>query len=539
MTNPETVSSKLDDPSKGFWSVFGFAFVYFLGAAAFTGLLIATITNIWRARADKFRRGTVKYRFKEHIVFIGYNSLIAGMIQKICEKEDVRIVVGVENNASTICDKIKNRLFNDYRNRVVVLQADGCNMKDLERLRVSYAKDIYIIGEHDDAYNLKCYRTIYEVFLCEKSPKAKMPQCYVNLHSQATLTLFRTYASAGDLGIDFTSFHSFSFYDEWARTMIQNEWESNESIQDHFIIAGMTEMGLALARKVALLCHNPNDNKPTRITFIDDEACKKSKLFIIQHQDFFDNCLYRIRSKNGDQIHRPKYEKAILDIEFAFIDGDLTDDMVRQNISYSRFFQQNTTIALCYDDPQQNLIMGLNLPNIVYDNKSGASVWIYQPTFGDLGNYLKNSWYQKVVTFGMLGEDLDIKNEENIRKAKLLNHFFIYYNNNSEKEGKEKEINYSDDDLIQKEWESINVYKRWECIRRAEFISLCENKRQSNCGISQLFKLERKRNTTDNLLFDNEESYTLRGIIPEYFKALQKDISSKNYQLNKTNNDQH
>lgn len=535
LTNQETMHKNVYNPDQPHQeSPFGLAFVYLIGAGVFTGLLIATITNIFRARSDKFRRGTVKYKFKDHIVFIGYNGLIAGMIQNICDKEDVRIVVGVENNASTVCDKIKNRLFNDYRDRVVVLQADGCNMKDLERLRVSYAKDIYIIGEHEDAYNLKCYRTIYEVFLCEKSPKAKMPQCYVNLHSQATLTLFRTYASAGDLGIDFTNFHSFSFYDEWARMLIiktmkekmeikgtktKKNWPGYEHLQDHFIIAGMTEMGIALARKATLLCQKP-DGKPTIITLIDNEASKKARDFIIQHQDFFDRIPYRIQTKTTNYKHIPtiSFNNDNCTI-FEFIDGDLFDNTIRQEISDSTNNNQQTiTLAICYDDPQQNIVSGLNLPNNYYGADSKAYVWLYQPTLGDLGKYLKSKRYTNFSTFGMSGYELDIRNTDCVDNAKLINHFFRHIDD-KDKDGNDKKIEFTNNVLIKTEWESTDIHRRWMCIRHAEFIPIL-TQYMDYIPYSKLIELERKRSTTDIFLFGEEDLYSHQNIFPKYMDYL-------------------
>lgn len=480
----------------GFWKVFGLAFVFVLGAVFFTGLLIATITNIWRARAEKYRRGTVKYRFSGHIVFLGYNNLIAGMIQKICEKEDV-VVVGVEENASAVSDKIKNRLFDKYRKKVVVLKADSCNRGDLERLRIPYAKEVYIIGEHDDAYNLKCYRTIYELSLCNRSSETKMPQCYVNLQSQATLTLFRTYASAGELGIDFTEFHSFSFYDEWARLMIQKKWQGSENLQYHFIVAGMTEMGVALARKAALLCHHPNNDKPTIITFIDEKAHSRSKNFIIQHQDFFEH---------DDQIK---------DVKFEFVEGDLSIETIRQDISKKACNSQlTTTIAICYNDSRHNITMGINLPNNVYEEKSNVHIWVYQPTSGDLGKYLKGSRYKNVITFGMSGNKLDIRNEENIFKAKLINHYFYRENDSN--------IDYSNLFLIDKEWEAISISDRWSYIRRAEFIPFLL---QYKDDMSKMVKLEHNRRVADDALFGKKGSLSQQQDQEKYINAIQYDIA--------------
>jgi len=533
MTNPETVRKRAYGTIQPvFWKVFLYALVYVLGAVFFTGLLIATVTNIWRARSDKFRRGAVSYGFEKHIVFLGYNSLIAGMIQKICEEEEpkhVRIVVGVENNASSVSDEIKNRLYEKYRSYVVVLQADSCNMEDLERLRVPYAKEVYIIGEHDDTYNLKCYRTIYEVSLCERSKKTRMPKCYVNLQSQATLTLFRTYASTGELGIDFSKFHSFSFYDEWSKMivkeMIENSWAGNENYQDHFFIGGMTEMGIALARRIALLFQKPDPNNHTIITLIDENAASKSRHFIIQNQVFFEHCRYSVLTKEGKQTP-PKIngnKQSDIDIEFEFIEGNLSENSIRGTISKSQQdSHQKTTIALCYEDPLLNLTMGLNLPD--YEEEGDTRVWVYQPTLGDLGKYLKNSLYKRVITFGMLGEHLDIRNKENSCIPMLINHYFRH------QDGK---TNYANRYLVETEWDGTSISDRWACIRRADFIPVIARYNDNNEDeLKKMKDMEAKRTMVDNLLFstkkknkkNKENSYLYLKDYSKYIKAIKQDI---------------
>ena len=532
LTNPETLHKSVYDPDQNTeltnklppeWLLF---IAYIIGAIVFTGLLIATITNAWRGRAERFRRGAVSYKFKNHIVFLGYNHLIAGMILKILENEkDARIVVGVENNASVISDKIKNRLYDRHRKNVVVLQADSCNREDLDRLRICQAKEVYIIGEHDDTYNLKCYRTIYELSLCERTRETRMPECYVNLHSQTTLTLFRTYTSANELGIDFTNFHSFSFYDEWARIMIMKmldkKWKIDKNLQNHFIIAGMTEMGIALARKATLLCNKPSDGEHTIITIIDNEMDKKAKHFIVQHQDFFDRCMYRIQSKNFNSIYTPINGDHILDVEYEFIEGNLSDEIIRHHLSAIAGNDKKTTIlAICYDDPQQNIVSGLNLPSIYYNVKkknldeSKARVWIYQPTLGDLGKYLKSYRFNRFDTFGMLGEDLEIQNTECISKAKLITHFFRHKERN--------DMDYSKHKLIDTEWDATSIAKRWICIRHAEFIRILE---QYKANDKDMEIMERKRSAIDIFLFGEEDLYSLeKNFYANYITTLKNII---------------
>ena len=462
-----------------------FTVIYIFGTIAFTGLLISAITNIWRTRSEKFRRGAVSYNFKNHIVFIGYNNLVPGMIQKICEAdEDTRVVVGVEDQASTVSDKIKNRLWQKYRKNVVTLKADSCNREDLKRLRVPYAKDVYIIGEQDDAYNLKCYRTIYELSLKEPSSKNRMPQCYVNLQSQSTLALFRTYASAGEIGVDFTNFHAFNFKDEWASTLLLKDstrFKNFDECHNHIIIAGMTEMGVFIAQEAVLLFHYPNTH--TTITFVDDAAEMHKKDFIAQHQKLFEH-------------------SDMLDVDFEFVEGGLSDD----------FYDSSdiTTVAICYDDPQQNITLGLNLPENIY-GKDNVSVWVYQPTSGDLGKYLKNSRYKNVVTFGMSGDLLDIRNKKNTQIAKRINHYFRRCN--------EAQIDYSNQRLIEMEWEELSIYDRWSCLRRAIFTSVLS---QYEANFSVMAELERRRSVAEDLLFPSKTTEPID--YTKYIKSLKEDI---------------
>ena len=494
MTNSESLRQSLDGTMQS--SAWILAIVYVLGAIIFTGLLIATVTSIWRTRSEKFRRGVVSYRFKSHIVFIGYNSLVPGMIQKICEEdEDVRIVVGVEDKASTISDMIKNRLWNNYRKKVVTLKADSCNREDLERLRIPYAKEVYIIGEHDDAYNLRCYRTIYELSLYKSYSKCKMPQCYVNLQSQSTLKLFRTYASAGETGVDFTNFHAFNFKDEWASTLLlknSTRFKKNNNCHNHIIIAGMTEMGVFIAQEAVLLCHYPNTH--TTITFIDDAAEMRKKSFVAQHHNLFDH-------------------SDLLDVDFEFVEGDISDENVRLNLAHhADDLGRVVTIAICYDDPQQNISLGLNLPENFYGDKNNVRVWIYQPTSGDLGKYLKNSHYKNVVTFGMSGDLLDVRNNKNIQIAKRINHYFRRCN--------EEKIDYSNQRLIEMEWEELSIYDRWSYLRRAIFTSVLS---QYETDFSVMAELERRRSIAENMLFPSETTEPID--YNKYITSLKDDIS--------------
>ena len=538
--NTGTNNSQNEGGNGGY--IFWLSIVYFIGAVVFTGLFIATITNILRTRADRFKLGTINYKFKNHVVFIGYDDLIIGMIQKICNDEQERttnnqnnnkivrffkklvyiegsyIVVGVESNASDINDRIKNKIYNAHKDKIVVLMADGCNRNELEkRLRVHYAESVYIIGEHDDAYNLKSYRTIYEISLCQKKFWERMPECYVNLRHKSTLTLFQTYAIASDIGVDFSYFHAFNFYDEWARFMIVGEGlkeeyridyrngESNGSRQVHLVIAGMTEMGRALARQAILVCHYPK-NTPTKITFIDPQANLYSKQLIGSHQDLFKRCPYTFFDSSAQKVHEPKpnerekiNKNEILDVEFEFYAADISDLPIRDILEkWAEDGNQLLTIAICLSKAPQNLAAGLYLPNKFFEKH--IPIWIYQPTYGDLGNYLRGSKrYNNVVTFGMSGENLDICNENMLKKVQLINHYLNNHENGV--------VNYDNDRWMEMEWEALGIHEKWLCINRASRIpAINRMKDKDGADIDMIAKVELKRMKIERLIVPGASS---------------------------------
>ena len=519
MASPVTVRNEAYN-SPPSWNFLGYSIVYFIGAIFFTGIFVATITNILRTRADRFKAGTVKYKFKGHIVFLGYDDMIVGMILKLCEERngDVRIVVGVEDKVYEINDKIKNRLYGKYKYNVVVLQADGCNRTDLEkRIRVPHAERVYIIGEHDDAYNLKSYRTIYELSLCSKKKDfdERLPQCYVNLRHKSTLSLFQTYATAGDIGVDFSKFHVFNFYDEWARNMIVGEKLGVESRIDrgappkkniHLVIVGMTEMGIALARQAMLWCHYPNDIKTT-ITFIDPQADLYSKLFVGSHQNLFKVCHYTLfkpydsnkeKNENSKQdigFYKVKEinEGSELDIEFEFYKTYISDDDIRKIIvDWGSDKQQLLTIAICLPKAAQSFGAAIYLPEELIDNKN-VPIWVYQPTYGDMGNYLSGSRYKNIITFGMSGESLDICNEDIIKTAKKINHYFRNHK-------KEVPVNYDNERWIDAEWQSNDIHKKWMCINRAGCITAMQRIKDSPDIDNLLIRVEIKRRIIEKLV---------------------------------------
>lgn len=426
-----------NNTNKDFWR---YLLAHLIGTLAFTGILIATITNIFRTWGDRFKNGVMRFRsFNRHTVFLGYDDMVSGMIAKLCGDEDVpnriRIVVGVPNRVYETYMQLRNALPQRQRRCVVVMKADCCNIDDLKRLNVHKAKDVYIIGAQDDAYSLNSYNRIQSI--CKKH----RPECYVQMQYLSTYALFQTYTKIEGMKY----FHAFNFHNEWARKMLmRDEIDTRNGVsitadsdkQVHLVIVGMTEMGEALAREVAFLCHYPNfvtKGIRTKITFIDPKVKEPEKYF---------------RGR-----YRHLLEAKFLDIEFEFLNNNIADEETQKLIgSWANDEKQVLTIAACTDMPHRSMAAGLYLPDAVFDKK--IPVWVYQPTKGDMASYLGSSCFGNVTTFGMSGKELDIKNEEGIRRAKRLNHFYWHLKDN-------ESIDYSDMETIDREWDCCNVFDKW------------------------------------------------------------------------------
>lgn len=459
--------------------------VYLLGSVVLSGILIATITNLYRNRADKFKRGIVQYHFKNHILVLGYDDLMVDMIRQLCKdcKNSTWIEVAVSSDVPGACLKIRNRLTEDERKRVVIVQADSCNRYDLEkRLYVKDAQSVYIIGDASDkthdAINLDSFNLIGEICSNER-----MPECYVNLKFQSSFALFQAYAGSDNSNtrMIYSHFHPFNFEEEWARILIMgekegfNQWRidyrsGEDNIckypekQIHLLIAGMTEMGEALAREAAFLCHYRSFAKNgtrTLITFIDKNAKENMDYFIGRYHRLFEMCKYTYRSSPKDNYAKPQNDDSFLDIEFEFINSNIADpDMVEVIKDWAKDKKRMLTIAVCFEIPNKNLAAALYLPDMIFSN--AIPVWVYQPARGDLNRYLNNdekayNKFKNIVTFGASGRELlGADYEKDIQKAKKLNHFYC----KGCSVGTDYESNEAKAEM-DTAWRNMNISERW------------------------------------------------------------------------------
>ena len=289
----------------------------------------------------------------------------------------------------------------------------------------------------------------YLKFVAEKMTMtdSRRPQVHVLFQSSVTLELLLKY--------DLPSFvnekldvYPFTMEDMWAK----NVWvslpgitkmlypsldrlsiTSDSSSKIHLVISGFDEQAEILSIHAALLAHFPNyrstDRYPirTRITLLDQQMKAKRDAFIARYSSLFMHSYYRTVSVQNQVVHLHKpvsdeNRKAFVDVEWEFVEGSITDDIVRDKIErWSIDQNQQLTLVISHDDDEVNLKEVLCLPTILKERNIPVLVRLRRSELADL---LKESpLCSHLYPFGMYDRGYDVELPL-IRMAKYLNYFY-------------------------------------------------------------------------------------------------------------------
>jgi hypothetical protein len=152
--------------------------------------------------------------------------------------------------------------------------------------------------------------------------------------------------------------------------------------------------------------HFPNSDKAkTRITFIEKNADKEKDEFITRNRHFFEVqsfTYYDLTSERDEnkeaQGCRSEYvafkgdDANFLDVEFEFIKGDVFSKQVQDLINgwaKEHEKKQYLSVFLALADQRQNFVMGMNLPDAVYDH--AVPIFIRQDRSDNFVTNLRNA----------------------------------------------------------------------------------------------------------------------------------------------------
>ena len=426
------------------------------GAFAFGGLLISTISNVFDRRVAIVREGLMSYRYKNHVVILGCNNIVAGLLHQILGApgfDGSKVVVMTSQNVPELKRIFSSEFSGKEMKRIDILFGDRTSRNDLKRLWVHLSREIFIPGENNeadhDSKNNACVREIESIldFHFPNEYDLNQLDCNVLFDSQTThaahqfLNLQRSNPS--NKRRNHLNVNSFSFYEKWAQKVFvackhENtvypplDFETISPDSDkfvHIIIAGMTRMGFALGVQAARLGHYANyKRRKTRITFIDSHADRESNYFASRFQRFYDSVDVAYEDVFTGEKLKKQGALPYINIELGFINGHFESPQIRQKlVDWASDRDALTTIAICFNNSATCLAAGMYLPDKVYENK--VNVLVQQETghsilsllFADDPKVVNR--YENVKAFGMVNDCIDLTHHSNF-KAMAINYFY-------------------------------------------------------------------------------------------------------------------
>lgn len=454
----------------------------------FIAVLTSMITNAFERIGQNYLSGESTFLMKGHIVIIGTSDVIYSILSSK-KNQKTRFLI------MTSQDVIKKRreVISFLNEDIVFLHGDRTSSKDINRLSIAFAKEVFIIGEAEENDSIESYRDsnnmeCVEIIASNKDVikyrnDTNKLLCHVMFEYQTTFVAFQ-FSEMGDSFKAHLDFKPFNFYDMWAQkvlvsggrdrtdsimyykyldTLPNGQFISKDSEQTvHLIIIGMTKSGIALGLEAAQVCHFPNfisdKTKRTRITFIDTNADIEFNYLNGRYRHLFELARYRIiNCMSGDETSMSvewKNDNSWLDVEWEFLKGRVESPLIQSYISKACEDKNHiVTIAACLPRSHQSIATALFLPDIVFSEC--LQVLVYQRHSGSIIDSIAKPTaqasdtipyrYKKLRPFGMIDCGYDPLFEKRLdMRSKLISYVYDSYYRTDENEN---EIHMWDEEL--------------------------------------------------------------------------------------------
>jgi len=448
------------------------AIIAILGVFLLNGLLVSSLVGWIDSRKEKWLKGEVRYK-RSHLgkyryaVVIGANEIAASVITNLltppkvgeisykCEGNNKYVVLQTSRDVELVRSELASHLSEKDLKKVIIYKALRDSEKELEKLYIEYSTEIYVLGEstlidggetYHDAMNMRCVNLIANMLEKTKNKREKEKErtswsakkvCKVMFEYQTTASIFQ-FSDVSQTIKNNLNFIPFNRYESWARkVMVDGLYKDIQYIPlegngipeksldfVHFVIVGMSKMGIAMGVEALLQAHYLNSEiARTRITFIDSNADLEMAFFKGRYANLFE--LIRNRyidtSYNGYDIpwddpmkedvckwkHLSEDGENFLDVEIEFLKGKIESEGVRNCLKrISDDKSAKLTIAICLTHTHQAIASSLYLPIEVYKNDRLQQIWVYQRESEDIISNLNNECndlrYKKLRPFGML-----------------------------------------------------------------------------------------------------------------------------------------
>lgn len=413
---------------------FGRLVAYLLGTIFFSGVVVATLTNIIRTAGERYTNGTARYKFKDHVLFLGYDELMIGTLrQEMDSLWENDFVVAVPDNVAAVRNALYQQLSPQQCQRLIVIRASLVNVDDLAKVaQVLVAKKIFIIGQaDDDSHDANILKSLGFISALSSSHHKDPIPCMYYLRNQSTFYLlhrikfeaenFRHYILLAHLPYDkdlielhINAAEPFNFHESIARHLLFGSLRDNEDTlrldasqgDPHLVICGMSAMGLALMRDVLMTQHFPS--RRLLLTLVDPNACDEMHRLLVRHRPLFDNCHYSFRNLDDpsqDFDHPARLD--FLDFDIEFLQCDLAHprlaELLRQWVPQSSG-PSVTAIAVCTDSVQQNIALAIYMPREIFQAR--VPIWVYQTGDNSMNAFVEtggsNNLYSCIHVFSTL-----------------------------------------------------------------------------------------------------------------------------------------
>jgi len=438
----------------------------------FIAVLTSMFTNFFERIGQNYLSGESTFLMKNHIVIIGTSDVLYSILKSKKQRNNEknkskdRFLILTSRDVVQKRREVLSFVNKDIDSKhIVFMYGDRTSEKDIHRLSLAYAKEVFIIGDSEendsvesyrDSNNMDCVTLIAKVLEDKKKRKEdkKLP-CHVMFEYQTTFVAFQ-FSAMGDSFKENIDFLPFNFYDMWAqKVLVSGEWDEKRKVEQyrfldtqsngqfinkdseesvHLIIIGITKMGISLGIQAAQVCHFPNfitnPSRRTRITFIDADADTEFNYLNGRYNNLFSIARHRVVDLSSDTANENiswTNDNSWLDVEWEFIKGRVESPFIQEYIKTSCEDKSHiVTLAVCLTRSHKSMATAMFLPESVFRNC--LQVLVYQRLSGTIVNSVStldgNSEqyrYNKIRPFGMIDCGYDPRfEEETYNRAKCI-----------------------------------------------------------------------------------------------------------------------
>ena len=438
------------------WPLLVGSITFIIGAFIFNGIIIGIITNSIERRVENHHKGKIHYLKSGHHIIMGYDEIVPSIIAHIFEEhKDAFVLILTSAETTAVREKLLKSFSEKQMERIILNYGHRVSIDGYQGICLESAKQIFIVGNHTkqahDAINIECMDSIWRYLSNPKMTQRpnRITCVFKDLDTYAAFKTSEIFEKVRDLGIEFIPYN---VYTGWAKQVfVKREYKDfdnpgdkykypsvcgngitpNDNQYVHLVFVGTTNFAVAFAMGAAHVLHFPNaDKAKTRITFIDKNADKEKDEFITRNRHFFEvqSYIYKNLSKEkeneqqGRRNEYVKFEGDFLDVEFEFIKGDVFSKSVQDEIcnwvKEHNEKKQYLSIFLALADQRQNFVMGMNMPDEVYDNE--ISIFIRQDRSDNFVTNLRNADMNTKLEYSTINENNELHQEKcNARYANI------------------------------------------------------------------------------------------------------------------------